>query len=201
MAKEAVISTEDSVYILQSGMNIYVKTADICSLFGFSNQWAGQLTSQGILNKTKTPQGNLYNLVNSVKSYIESIENKVSKTEDEKKIEKAKSAAELKLKAAKASIAQLQADELKGRMHRSEDVERLTQDMCYTIRNMLLGMPGRLAVDVANCDSAEECSVIIRDAVNAILEELSNYQYDPKKYEELVREREDMDDKPQDDDE
>ena len=80
-------------------------------------------------------------------------------------------------------------------------MERLTQDMCDTIRNMLLGMPGRLAVDVANCDSAEECSVIIRDAVNAILEELSNYQYDPKKYEELVREREDMDDKPQDDDE
>ena len=201
MEKDIVITSDDSIFVLQPGMNIYVKTADICSLLGFSNQWAGQLTSQGVLNKVVTPHGKLYSLVDSVKSYIESIENKIAKTDDERKIEKAKNAAEVKLKAAKAEIAKLQADELKGKMHRSEDVEALTQDLCDTIRNLLLGLPGRLAVDVANSDNAEECSVLIRDAVYSILEELSNYEYDPTKYEDRVRERENLDDKPKDDDE
>jgi len=122
-------------------------------------------------------------------------------TEEEKKIEKGRRSAETKYKMAKADKAMLELNELKGKMHRSEDVEALTQDMCDTIRNTLLALPGRLATDVAVCDSPEECSAIIKDAVYELLTELSQYQYDPAKYEERVREREKMDEKPEDDDE
>jgi len=122
-------------------------------------------------------------------------------TEEEKKIEKGRKSAETKLKVAKAEKAVLELNELKGKMHRSEDVEALTQDMCDAIRNGLLALPGRLAVDVSLCDSAEECSAIIRDCVHELLEELSNYRYDPAKYEEKVREREKLSEKPEDDDE
>lgn len=122
-------------------------------------------------------------------------------TEEEKKIEKGRRTAETKLKVAKAERAMLELNELKGKMHRSEDVEALTQDMCDTIRNTLLALPGRLATDVALCDSPEECSAIIKDAVYELLNELSQYKYDPAKYEERVREREKMDERPEDDDE
>ena len=122
-------------------------------------------------------------------------------TEEEKKIEKGRKTAETKLKMAKAEKAMLELNELKGKMHRSEDVEALTQDMCDTVRNSLLSLPSRLAVDVSLCDSAEECSAIIKDAVYELLEELSRYKYDPAKYEEMVREREKMSEKPEDDDE
>lgn len=122
-------------------------------------------------------------------------------TEEEKKIEKGRKTAETKLKMAKADKAMLELNELKGKMHRSEDVEALTQDMCDTVRNSLLSLPSRLAVDVSLCDSAEECSAIIKDAVYELLEELSRYKYDPAKYEEMVREREKMSEKPEDDDE
>lgn len=122
-------------------------------------------------------------------------------TEEEKKIEKGRRTAETKLKVAKAERAMLELNELKGKMHRSEDVEALTQDMCDTIRNTLLALPGRLATDVALCDSPEECSAIIKDTVYELLNELSQYKYDPAKYEERVREREKMDERPEDDDE
>jgi phage terminase Nu1 subunit (DNA packaging protein) len=197
--KEKVIVEGETVYILQPGMTVYVKTADICSLFGISNQWAGQLTSQGTLNKMQTDHGKLFNLGDSVHAYMDSLNDKVNKTAEERKMEKAKAAAEVKLKVAKAAMAELQAKELSGKMHRSEDVQIFTQELIETVKNALLSMPGRLAVEVSLCDTAEECSALIKDAVRDVLNELSEYDYDPEKYEALVRERNSMDEKPEED--
>ena len=60
--KPIVVFDSENVFILQQGMNIYVKTADICSLLGVSNQWIGQLVSQGTLNKVPTDYGKLFNV-------------------------------------------------------------------------------------------------------------------------------------------
>jgi phage terminase Nu1 subunit (DNA packaging protein) len=197
--KQAVIFDNENVFILQSGMDIYLKTADLCAMFGVSNQWLGQLVSQGTLSKVQTDNGKLFNLTDSVKSYIDSLQEKVKKTEDEKKLDKAKSAAEVKLKAAKATMAQLQADELKGKMHRSEDVQAFTQSMVDTIKQALLSLPGRMSVELSLCETAEECSVIIKDTVKDVLRELSEFEYDPEKYEAMVRERENLSEKAEDD--
>ena len=105
------------------------------------------------------------------------------------KRENAKSAAEITLKAAKATIAQLEAAELQGKMHRSEDVAAMTEDLIFTMRNMLAALPGRLAVDVAAAESAAEAADIIRREVHSIMAEIAKYRYDPAKYEERVRER------------
>lgn len=104
------------------------------------------------------------------------------------------------MKIAKADIAKLEADELKGAMHRSEDVAAITEDLVSTIRAMLSALPGRLAVQTAAADTAEECSVIIRDGVYTVMEELAKYNYDPAKYEKLVRERQDWAEQLQDTD-
>ena len=197
--KEKVIVEDDTVYILQPGMTIYVKTADICSAFGVSNQWVGQLTTQGTLNKMQTDHGKLYNLFDSLRGYTDSLNEKVTKTAEEKKLDKAKQAAEVKFKVAKAAMAELQAKELSGKMHRSEDVQVFTQDMIDTVKNALLSLPGRLAVEVSLCDTAEECSALIKEAVRDVLAELSEYDYDPEKYEALVRERQNLDEKVEED--
>lgn len=197
--KPTVIFDEENVYLLQAGMNVYVKTADLCAMFGVSNQWLGQLVSQGTLAKIQTENGKLFNLVDSVKSYIESLSEKVKKSEEEKKLDKAKQAAEVKLKVAKAAMAELQAKELSGKMHRSEDVQVFTQELIDTVKNALLSLPGRLAVEVSLCDTAEECSVLIKEAIRDVLSELSEFDYDPEKYEALVRERQNMDEKVEED--
>ena len=120
-------------------------------------------------------------------------------TSEEKKLDKAKQAAEVKLKVAKAAMAELQAKELSGKMHRSEDVQVFTQELIDTVKNALLSLPGRLAVEVSLCDTAEECSVLIKEAIRDVLAELSEFDYDPEKYEALVRERQNMDEKIEED--
>jgi len=54
-------------------------------------------------------------------------------------------------------------------------------------------LPGRLAVDVAQAQTAAEASEVIRQEVNKVLKEISQYKYDPLKYEERVRKRMDWD--------
>lgn len=196
--KEKVIVEDDTVYILQPGMTVYVKTADVCSILGVSNQWVGQLTSQGTLNKMQTDHGKLFSLTDSIRNYMDSLNDKVSKTAEEKKMDKAKQAAEVKFKVAKAAMAELQAKELSGKMHRSEDVQVFTQELIDTVKNALLSLPGRLAVEVSLCDTAEECSALIKEAIRDVLAELSEFDYDPEKYEALVRERQNMDEKVED---
>lgn len=167
-------------------------TTEMAMVLGVTARRVQQMIQDGTL--VTVTKGRL-NLADNVQRYIRFITGS-QMTEEEKKVEKARKAAEVKLKVAKADIAALEAAEMKGKMHRSEDVEALTQDYCTTVRNAMMSLPGRLATDMAMCDSAEECSVIIRDVVYSILEELSGYEYDPEKYEERVRNRENMDERP-----
>ena len=83
----------------------------------------------------------------------------------------------------------MEVEELQGKRHRSEDVAAMTEDLIYTIRGALLALPGRLAVDTSTAKSPNEAAEIIRKEVHAVMQDLSEYRYDPKKYEERVRAR------------
>jgi phage terminase Nu1 subunit (DNA packaging protein) len=198
--KIPVTYDEENIFIVQPRMNIYLKTVDLCSLLGVSKQYIGQLVNQGVLIRTETETGGMFSLMDSVKAYLDNLSEKVKKTEEEKKLDKAKATAEVKLKVAKAAITELQAKELQGKMHRSEDVQMFTQGLIDMIKSALISLPGQLAVDASLCETAEEAQILIKDAVKEILREISEFDYDPDKYEALVRERQNLDEK-QDDDE
>ena len=190
---EKVIYENGNVYVLQAGTPIYVKTADICGITGKSNQWIGQLTSQGTINKERTPYGSMYELADTLESYCEMLEERAKDTDEEdpedSKIDRAKRAADAKYKQAKAVIASYEAKELSGSMHRSEDVEAMTEDLIFFLRNALMSLPGRVASEVAQGSDKSQASEVIRREVYAIMEEMAQYKYDPKKYRERVRER------------
>ena len=178
--KQDVVVEDGAVYVLRAGTPVYVKTADICSMTGKSNQWIGQLVAQGTLHKRSTPHGSLFDITEAVRAYCSMLEARAGP---------AKAAADVTMKIAKANLAKAEADELQGKMHRSEDVAAMTTDLIYAIRGAMMALPGRLAVDVASANSPAEAAEIIRREVNKAMRELSNYRYDPKKYEERVRER------------
>jgi len=162
-----------------------VSTAELARVLGLSTRRIQQLAQDG---KVPPSTKGRFKLNESVKRYITFITgNKM--TEEEVKIEKTRKMAEAQIKAAKATVAKLEASEFQGKMHRSEDVQAITEDMANTLRSLLLALPGRLAVDVFNAASPAEVSVIIRGAVNGIMESMCQYQYDPSKYEERVRDR------------
>ncbi len=179
-----------AIFSLQAGTPIFVKTADVCSATGKTNQWIGQLTSQGVIHKCRTNHGQLYSLFDTMRAYCAYLEERAKKDdEDICLLELRKKQAETKLKESKAAVAELEAAEFQGKMHRSEDVRAMTADLLYYVRGSLLALAGRCAADCAASADPAEVQKIIEREVFAILKDLSEYKYDSKRYDELVRER------------
>lgn len=165
----------------------------IAKLFDLDVRRVQQLAKEGIL-PAASQRPYKFDLLPTVKAYIRYLRDrangKETKTADTVKAEADKLRAEADLKQSKAKIAELQLKELEGKMHRSEDVEALTNDLVYTARSMIMALPGRLAMDVVQAGSANEASALIRTECYKILDELAGYQYDPEAYRRRVRDRE-----------
>lgn len=151
-----------------------------------------QLTTDGVLVvKKRSKDGNLYEFLPNIQRYLlylqDKVKNKTRATEDK---EAAKLDAEIKYKESKAEYAKLELEELKGKMHRAEDVAALVADLAATTKSMLMGLPGRLAMDVITKQTAAEASVVIEDALTEVLSALTAYEYDPEFFRERVAERE-----------
>lgn len=163
--------------------NTEASTTELAMILGITARRVQQMAQDGTIIAVKRGR---FNLAESVQRYIAFIS---SKDKDISQQDKARQDAEVSIKKAKAVIAVMEAQELQGKMHRSEDVESMTEDLIYAIRGMLVALPGRLAVDTAAAETPAEVSEIIRKEIYKIMSELSEYKYDPKKYEERVRER------------
>jgi len=164
-----------------------VSSAELACVLGITGRRIRQLGEDGQLTKTGT---GTYNLVESVQKYIAIASRARNEpSEEEKKRERQRLSAETSLKQSKAVKAGLEVSELQGKLHRSEDVAAMTEDLIYTVRSMYLSLPGRLAVDTHNSASSAEAAEIIRRTIYSDMKELSRYQYDPEKYAERVRAR------------
>lgn len=172
-----------------------VSGTELASVLGLTKRRIEQMTQDGTLS---TVSKGRFLLGEAVQQYIKFAKGEILDPED-RKMEKARRAADVTLKASKAKFAKMQADELEGSMHRAEDVAAMTEDLIFEIRGALIALPGRLAVDVAAVNTAAEASEIIRKEVHKVMRELANYHYDPKKYEERVRERMDWAERDADD--
>lgn len=171
----------------------YCKTVDIAKLFGVSVRRIQQLTQDGVLHtKSVTINGRnskRYYLAETVQEYMKHVSAK-AEGKGSKGLQDRVQENEARIKDAKATKLEMELQELRGEMHRSEDVEAVTNELVYSIRSMILALPGRLAVDTFSSSSAAEASDLIRQECYQILSELSDHQYDPEKYKSYVRERE-----------
>lgn len=164
-----------------------VSTTELACVLGITGRRIRQLAEDGQM--VKLAQGR-FNLCDSVQRYIKA-QNKDTQSEEDRKFEKTRRTADVTLKMSKAQVAKMEMQELQGKMHRSEDVAAMTEDLIYTIRGALIALPGRLAVDVAATSTAAEAAEVIRKEVHKVMRELAAYRYDPEKYEERVRQRRD----------
>lgn len=168
-------------------------SAIIGKLFGVTDRRVQQLAKEGIIPAVQTKPYK-FDLLPTVQAYIKYLSDKANgkeaKSTDTVQAEADKLRAEADLKQSKAKISDMQLKELEGKMHRSEDVEAMTNDLVYTVRSMIMALPGRLAMDVMQATSAAEASALIRSECYKILNELADYKYDPEAYQRRVRDRE-----------
>lgn len=187
-ARPANLKPAEIIYSLKAGAQIFVKTADIVAATGKTTSWIRDITARGIIKETKTKHGALYDFTQTMRAYCASLESRRS-DEDTADVELKRKKAEAKLKESKAVIAEMQAKEFQGKMHRSEDVQKMTADLLYFVRGGLVALAGRCATDCAASSEPAEVQKIIEHEVHEILKDLSEYKYDPKRYDELVRQR------------
>lgn len=160
-----------------------VESNVIAKLFGVSQRRVQQLTHSGVITGRKVGNIYQYELLPTIQRYVLYLQQKAEEVENENgpssdlQVEKLKT--EIDLKKSKARIAQLEVKELEGKMHRAEDVEGMTTDLIETIHSKISDLPDILAKDIAKLGTAAEVSDRIKEAVIDILDELSDYQYDP----------------------
>ncbi len=143
--------------------NKLVDSKTIATLFDMTPRRVQQLTKDGVIAAVKEGNANRYDLLPTIQRYIRYLTAKANGREPSKKdseIEGRRLEAEADLKRSKADIAALQFKELEGTMHRSEDVEAVMTDLVYSIRSMLVALPGRLAVDVSSAATAAGTSFV-----------------------------------------
>ena len=164
----------------------------LSKLFGISVRQIQRLTIDGTIEPVCGDRPYKYELETVCPQYCKFLESKVADRSQRQvmaDLEEEKLRAESRIKKARAEIAELQANELSGKLHRAEDVEAITTDHVLYFRSMLLAMPGKLAVDLANIQSAPEVAERVKQEVYFILNHLANYRYDPDEYAKRVRER------------
>ena len=162
-----------------------VSTKELAIILGLSTRRVQQLIQDGVIDAKSRGR---FVLADAVQRYI-ATRDKLFSSEEEKTLEKSRHVSEVTLRKAKSDIAKMEADELRGKLHRSEDVKAMTADLIYTLRNYLIALPGRVAVDLAAASTAPECAEILKKETHQMMSEMSRYRYDPKKYAEKVRER------------
>ena len=77
---------------------------------------------------------------------------------------------------------------LKADVLRVEDVSAYVEDLAATTKALLTALPGRLAMDVLNVNTAAEVSEIIDVAVSEILNVLKDYEFTIDFYKQRVAE-------------
>ena len=90
----------------------YCKAEDLASLFSLSSQSIRQLTRDGVRKKRDTPAGKRYNVVESTRTYVQYLRDKAAGRNDT--LEREALEAEVRLKRAKAKIAEQEAQEIHG---------------------------------------------------------------------------------------
>ena len=166
----------------------------IAKIFGVSTRRVEQLKTEGIIKGQGKPTK--YDLLPTIQAYIRYLSDKANgreKKESVSNLEEAKLEAEVEIKRSKAEAAKLELKELKGKMHRAEDVEAIFTDHALYLRSMLLAMPGKLAVDLAGQHTAAEQADTVKKEIYYILNNLADYKYDPEEYKRRVMERQGWD--------
>lgn len=165
-----------------------VTANELSEILGLTSGRISQLKKDGII----TPHGRplMYELPDAVQAYIEFVkESARGRGAGDAEAEKKKLQADADYKRAKADQEALKLAELEGRMHSAEDVESAVTALVYSVRSMLLAVPGRVAVDAARCKTAQEISALLQAEMSQVLDSLSEYEYDPEVYAQMVRER------------
>lgn len=164
-----------------------IPSKEVADIIGKDIKTVQNLAKEGILTCEKEGRKNLFNLYTVIQEYCGYVaklnRKQISSLEAEKAFE------DIRIKRAKAELAELEMQELKGNLHAAEDVEDMTTDLVMVVRSSFLALPGRVSTELAQMGDASEISECLKNEIYSILKDLADYEYDPEEYKKRVREK------------
>jgi DNA-binding transcriptional MerR regulator len=168
-------------------------SADMCDLFDCKRQTVQEYVSSGVLHPEMKGRSYQFNVWESVQAVTRKLREAAAGRTKEARIidlEEEKLKADVEIKKARSRRADIELKELESKLLRADDVEAITTDMVITMRNALLTLPGRLALDCAKAKTAAQASARIEKEVHLLLAEFAEYmKFDPAEYRRRLRER------------
>ena len=131
----------------------YVRVEIIAQFFGVTVRRVQQLTQEGIIKTAPTPEGNRYNLVETLKTYIQYLSDKAygkSKSEKEAELREAKLEAEIALKDSQAELHKMKREIAAGKYIDKDEVALDYQKFFITFKRFALSLPSRLVSMVSD---------------------------------------------------
>ena len=163
--------------VMAKGRNIAeekILTHELAAIFGCSPRWINQLTTNGLL--TQVERGR-YQLGSTIREYIASIKQQAEEKDEEETDLRAE---QTLLTRANRKMAELELAVMNGKLHRSEDVQSIMNEMLTSFRSRLLAIPARISPEVAAATDAMVVQQMIKGEIYDALSELS--EYDPAKF-------------------
>ena len=153
-------------------------TQAISKIFGVSTRRIEQLTTEGVIQAIPNSRPRKYDLMPTIQRYIKFLSDKANGRE-KKDLDAANESARIKadaeIKSIKAEMARLELAEMKGTLHRAEDVERVWSQSAAAVRSRLLGIPVKAAPQVAGMEDAGEIQQVLQREVAEALNEIAGY--------------------------
>jgi phage terminase Nu1 subunit (DNA packaging protein) len=145
-------------------------TSELAAIVGKTPQWIRQLTRDGVLNQVGRGK---YVLDEAVQAFIEHTAG--GKEEDDKPRYIDHKTEHERIKAGKAA---LELAQMRGELHRAEDVEAVMNDMLAAFRQKILSIPTKLSPQLVAIGESNVIKGKLTTALHEALAELSDYDLD-----------------------
>lgn len=153
-----------------------INTTQLATLILLTPRHVNRLTADGILRRATDDDGNelraRFEMVPNVQAYIRHILTRnqlaVGGDTEYNRLRNAKMADD-------GALARLRLDELRGKLHRSDDVEFAVTTMITACRSRLLAIPSRISRQLVGKKNFKEIFDIIYKEIELALRELSGY--------------------------
>jgi phage terminase Nu1 subunit (DNA packaging protein) len=147
----------------------HVSAADLARLFSVTRGAITKLVNKRVLRK----KARGFEVISSFASYLAYREGLVAAKHGGGPFGEART----RLLVEKANMAQLQREKMEGSAIPAPEVEERWTSTCAAIKNKFVGMPSKLAAQLATESTPAGCQKILRDEVNENLEDLSRGEF------------------------
>ena len=149
--------SEDSEWVVSS--------KEISKALGVSDARIRQLTKENAV--VRLGHGK-YDLPKSIKAYLAYMDSKRTEVVDKTK-------EEAYWTRARREKTELQVQVMRGELHRSEDVERVMNEMLGNFRGKLLAYPPKMASRVVGKEDLTEIRDVLKSGIHEVMTELAEY--------------------------